>query len=218
MLSEIIIKYNKAKFNIINKFSDSYKNVCEESLSIDNGYLKSKFEEFQKQYGDICKQIENLYEYGEDDSYNINKINSYIDSRKQLCLETAYLISNDKNNLDLSLKLLDDIETNLTEAIMGIIYYYNGEFNKAKESLYNYYKDLSKLPDHYLINKVYSLILYKEKNYDLSIELMRLAVGLSPDDLDLHIKLREMYNLTGDNISYIVEEQIINMLEEKNVG
>lgn len=213
MLSEIIVKYNKTKFNIVEKFSNNI-NVCEESLSIDNGYLKSKFEYFQEQYKNICSEIENLYNYGEDDNYNKNKINAYIHSKNQLCLDTAYLISNDKNNLDLSLKLLEGVDTNLIKAIKGIIYYYNQETNKAKEYLYEYYKSLEFLPKHYLINKVYSLILYKERDYNLAIELMRLALGLKPDDLELHIKLKEMYNAIGDNIGYKIEEQIINMLEE----
>lgn len=213
MLSEIIVKYNKAKFEMVNRFSDNCINICEESLCIDKGYLKSKFEDFQKQYKEISNEIENLYNYGDKDDYNKSKISTFINTRDNLCLDTAYLVSNDIDNIDLSKKLIQGLNTDLKIAIEGIESYFIGNKQKANECLKNYYSGLNVLPNHYLINKVYGMILFERKEYELSIELMRIAVGINPSDLDLHVKLREMYELTNNADGYKVEDKIIKLLE-----
>lgn len=213
MLSEIIEKYNKAKFEIVNRFSDNYINVCEESLCIDKGYLKSKYEDFRKQYKKISNEIENLYKYGDDDDYNKSKIDKFNNTRDNLCLEIAYLVSNDIDNIDLSKKLIQDLNSDLKIAIDGIENYFKGDKQKANECLNWYYSRLNTLPNHYLINKVYGMVLFEKKEYKLSIELMRIAVGINPSDLELHIKLREMYLLTNNTQGYKVETQIIKLLE-----
>lgn len=213
MLSEIVVKYNKAKFDIINKFSDDI-NICEESLCIDTGYLKSKFENFQKQYKEITTEIEQLYIYGNKDNYNNSKISTFIKKRDNLCIDTAYLISNDIKNIDLSKKLIENFNLDLKIALDGIENYYSGNEEKANSYFEKYYSQLNRLPNHYLINKVYSLILFNRKEYTLAIELMRIAVGINPNDLELHIKLRDMYLSIGNTVGYKIENQIISLLEE----
>lgn len=213
MLSDIIVKYNKAKFEVVNKFSDNNINVCEESLCIDKGYLKSKFEDFQKEYKSICDEIENLYTYGENDEYNKSKINKYIEVKNRLCLEIAYLVSNDKKNLDLSRSLIREINTNLIIALDGIESYFLGHVDKARVYFENYYSKLNRLPNHYLINKVYGTILFNDKEYNLALEILRKSVEINPNDLDLHIKLRELYRIKSDIVGLKIEEDIIEILE-----
>ena len=213
MLADIIIKYNKAKFEIINKFSNNNINVCEECLCIDKGYLKSKFDDFKKDYKLISNQIEALYNYGEKDDYNKAKLNNLIKEKNKLLLDISYLISNDKDNLELSKKLIVEMSTSFNNAIDGIISYFNKDFKKAKSLLENYYLQLNTLPNHYLINKIYGTILLNEKEYDLALEILRRAVEIVPDDLDLHIKLRELYSIKSDIVGIKVEEDIIELLE-----
>ncbi|EIF2087108.1 tetratricopeptide repeat protein [Clostridium perfringens] len=216
MLSDIIVKYNKAKFEVVNKFSDNNINVCEESLCIDKGYLKSKFEDFQKEYKSICDKIENLYNYGENDDYNKSKINKYIEVKNRLLFETAYLISNDEKNLDLSKSLISGMNTTFNIALDGVESYLLGDLNKAKVLLGNYYSQLNKLPNHYLINKIYGTILLNEKEYDLALEILKRAVEIIPDDLDLHIKLRALYSIKSDIVGVKIEEDIIELLEVRH--
>lgn len=213
MLSDILIKYNKAKIEFVNKFSDNNINICEESLCIDKGYLKSKFEDFQKKYKLICDEIENLYKYGDKDDYNEAKINKYIESKNRLLLETAYLVSNDESNLDLSKNLIHGMNTNLETALCGIESYYLGNINKAKVCFEDYYSKLSKLPNHYLINKIYGIILFNEKDYELSLEILRKSVEINPNDLDLHIILKDIYIVKNDNVGFETEKSIIEILE-----
>lgn len=213
MLSDAIIKYNQAKFEIINKFSSSNVNVFEECLCIDKGYLKSKFEDFQKEYKRLSDEIQNLYKYGEKDDYNTKKIKYYIDCKNKLALETSYLISNDINNIDLSKKLIEGINTNLELALEGISAYSKGDIYNSERYLRKYYNTLDRLPNHYLINKIYSYILFDNENYDLSLELMRIAVGKVPEDIELHKKLANIYMIKSDDISWKIEKQIIELLE-----
>lgn len=213
MISDVILKYNKAKFEMINKFSNNDTNICEESLCIDKGYLKSKFEDFQKEHKLIINEIDNLYTHGDKDDYNNSKIEALIESKNRLCLNISYLISNDMDNLDLSKKLIKDINSNLHLAIDGIINYFSGNTEISYKYMYEYYSSIDLIPQHYLINKIYSLLLVERNEYALAIEIMRRALSVNPSDIELHKKLRDLYAIEKNKIGYEVESQIIHILE-----
>lgn len=213
MISDVILKYNKAKFEIINKFSNNDINICEESLCIDKGYLKSKFEDFQKEHKLIINEIDNLYTYGNKDEYNNSKIESLIKTKNVLCLNISYLISNDMDNLHLSKKLIKDINSNLHLAIDGMINYFSGNNVISYNYMQDYYSSIDIIPQHYLINKIYSLLLVERNEYGLAIEVMRRALSVNPSDIELHKKLRGLYEIEKNKIGYKVESQIIHILE-----
>ncbi|WP_415346431.1 tetratricopeptide repeat protein, partial [Clostridium perfringens] len=121
-----------------------------------------------------------------------------------------------EKNLDLSKSLISEMNTTFNIALDGVESYLLGDLNKAKVLLGNYYSQLNKLPNHYLINKIYGTILLNEKEYDLALEILRRAVEIVPDDLDLHIKLRALYSIKSDIVGIKIEEDIIELLEVRH--
>lgn len=213
MLNTILREYKEAKVKLINRFSDNEVDLAKETMLIDDGYQKAKFDRFKSEYDKLTLEIENFIKYDKQDSYHLAKINHLITKQKNMRIEISFLISNSENNILLSEKLLDDIDVDFKLGIQGLKYYYEDDVKLAKTYFQRYWDALGTIPNHYLINKCYSKILFDEGEYVQALNIMRKAIQFKPEDIELHKNLKEVYKKLGDYKGYEVESNIIYFLQ-----
>ena len=90
----------------------------------------------------------------------------------------------------------------------------SGQEKKAIETFYGYFKNRKGILNHYLINKVYGLLLYKYEQYNLAIPLLRTATEKRPEDIESHRILKEIYSSLNMRQEEQIEKNILAVLGE----
>ena len=88
--------------------------------------------------------------------------------------------------------------------------------NKIKAlTLFDEYFNKNKyMLEHYLISSIYGKLLYESRQYGKAVILLRKAIEKRPEEVELHLILRDIYIKLGDEKSQDIEESIIRLLEE----
>lgn len=213
MLKKIIKSYNNGKIALIEKMTGLENGIYDEVFFLDDGYIKSKIERLKKEYNSISKEIEMIAKYDERDNYGRDKLNHLVNKKVNIKFEMAFLASNNFLNIDSCLNLLEEIDTDFKLCLHGLKHYKEGDEKRAFETFYKYFKDKNVLLEHFLINKVYGMLLFNLKQYDISLMVLRKSVEKRPEDKEIHCILKEIYSLKEMELEKTIEENIIELLE-----
>lgn len=213
MIKGIIKNYNDAKFYLIQKMSESKDSIFLETEFLDDATINCKINRLKDEFKSISKDIQIFTKYDKKDSYNVEKLSDLMNKKRDICFNIAFLASNSLNNLDSCENILSDLDTDFKDCITALKYYKAGDNQKAFEIFCTYFKDKNWITNHYLINKVYGLMLYECKQYKTAILLLRKVVEKRPEDIEIHKILREIYSIVGMKEEERVEKNILNILE-----
>lgn len=214
MISEIIKGYNDSKFAFIQKLSDSKEGIYDELDYLDDGYIKMKIQRLKNEYGDIQNQLNMLERYDKQDDQNSAKRKSLSIRISEIEFGIAFIASNNLQNIDSCIKLIENKNTDFELCIRGLQYYDQGNEKAAFDSFNSYFKNRNIVLEHYLINKIYGTISYNLNQYELSAILLRKAVEKRPDDIDIHRILKQIYLNTNKYDESQIESNILTLLEE----
>lgn len=214
MIKGVIKSYNNAKLAIIQKLSDSEEGIVQETDFLDDGIIEIKIERLKKNYSMVNQELEMLSKYDKKDSYNADKIEGLRTKKNEISFEIAFLGSNSFNSLDTCANLIKEMDTDFKDCILALQYYKVGQEKKAIETFYGYFKNRKGILNHYLINKVYGLLLYKYEQYNLAIPLLRTATEKRPEDIESHRILKEIYSSLNMRQEEQIEKNILAVLGE----
>lgn len=205
MLKELITKYNNFKIKTIENIGESREGINDELEFLNDSLIASKIEYIKK----ICKKVNEDMEkaQGKDErEFLIKKKNEYM-------TEIAILASNNLKNIDFSLRIIDK-QNSIYKCLSALKNYKEENIVQAKELFEGYFLENKYILEHYLISKVYGIILYDNKDYVNAGIFLRKAIEKRPEDIEIHKILKDIYSKNNDEIMMKKEEDILNLLEE----
>lgn len=216
MIKELVREYKNIKISTINKLSGADESLYDENLFLDDGFLYSKIEKLKADYYNIMNDIENIVKYDiKNDEHKKNKLREKMNKKDSILFELAFLSSNDFSQLEISKKILDDMDTDFSLCVQGLIYYRDGNMIDSFRYLQKYFEINNNIYiNHYLANKVYAELLNKCNEYELSLIYLRQAIKLRPENLELHKDIYNLYVKLGKIKESQIERNIIDILEE----
>lgn len=216
-MSKVIHKIIEAKYKFVRSVDFEESDINDEVLFIDDTYVEISYKNFIKRYNSIQKELENIVENNEMDSISKERIGKLLKEQDELIVKKMFIISNNEKYLEFAIKILGTIKENINYKIglEAVKKYKEGYFNEAEILFQKYYSYLNKLPNHYLINKTYSKLLIKSNDNNIAMELIRKAIEVKPDDLELHKMINEIYKVMNMLKEVEIEEKIIKVLGGK---
>lgn len=205
MLNEIITKYNSLKINMISKLGESSEGINDELDFLDDAIIGSKINYIKK----ICKSIDNDIAMSEDEE----QIKFLVEKRKEFIYELVLLASNSFKSVDFCISILDENNA-FQKCLQALKHYENGDKQTAKRLFGEFFQINKYILQHYLISLVYGEILYEERDYLNAAAFLRKAVEKRPEEIKLHIMLKDIYHKLNDEILLNQEIEIINILNE----
>ncbi|MDF2544649.1 MAG: hypothetical protein K0S47_4367 [Herbinix sp.] len=214
MLKEMIGNYRDTKMSIIYNLADQDYSLLEEPGFLDDGYLQAKVALLKRHYERIDRQIEHTLKYDKDDSYKVEKCKAMIEKRNDIIHQIVFFSSNSLTNLEDCERLLHGSNSNFLLCIKGLKAYRDHDFAEAFQCFYNFFIANGDCLDHYSINKVYGILLFQAKQYDVAAAFIRRAIEKRPEDLELHKLMIEIYTLLDKNPERKTHENILELLED----
>lgn len=212
MVEKIITGYNKIKMGIINDLSGVSEDILYETTFYDLGYMQSQIGKIQKELKYITKEIEISLEIMDNSDAERKRRNSLLNERGKLIVNMVFLASNSFKNLEDCIRLADGYEFAFMKCIYGLIEYSKGNEEKAFDILEQYYVTYGNVENHFLVNKVFGLLLAKRKQYKKAISFLSYALQFVPDDIECLDELSNCYSFSGDNDKKMVVEEILSIL------
>lgn len=205
MLNEIITKYNSLKINMISKIGESNEGINDELEFLDDAIISSKINYIQK----ICKSIDTDLAMSEDKE----QIEFLVKKRQEFIYEMAMLASNSFKNIDFCISILEK-NNEFQKCLQALKHYENNNKQISKKLFDEFFQSNKYILQHYLISAVYGELLYEEQNYLNAAIFLRKAVEKRPEEIKLHIMLKDIYHKLNDEILLNQEVEIINLLGE----
>lgn len=192
-LAEFISEVRMAKYSIVDDIAGVSTDTVKEDKFLDKGYLRYKIINLKRQI-----QEEKVEE-----------------RKTKLIYKLAFYMSNEEDGISESLQYLEGTSSSLKECILGMEEYFDGNLEEAYELLSENCDLLLGTKKHFLINKVYGLLLIKKKKYNKAIEVLKIALALCPEDIECYRALEEAYYETFQQEKHEVVTDIIALLTEK---
>ncbi|KGR73548.1 tetratricopeptide repeat protein [Ureibacillus manganicus] len=205
-LQKSIKTYQGFKNSITKRIIDS-SDVVYENQFLDDGTIKVMIDQLKKDYSSIQKELEILFSVNDSELFN-----QYLYEQQEVKYLIAFYASNNPQNIDYCLELIDNINIDFKDCLLAIKDFEQNNYKSSFLRFYNYFSQNRKLLEHYIINKYYGILLYKEMQYDQAIIFLQKAVEKRPEDKDLHIILKEIYEKKGLLIESGIEESILTIL------
>ena len=204
MLNELIKKYNFLKNNMISQLGEAKEGINDELDFLDDVIIKSKINYIKK----ICKSIDNDLATSKDEE----QIEFLIKKKKEFIYELVLLASNSFDSIDFCMSILDT-NNSFQKCLKALKFYEKGEYVTAKKLFDEFFASNKYILQHYLISLVYGELLYKEHDYIMAAKFLRKAVEKRPEEINIHIKLRDIYYKLNDKYLLSQEIEIIDLLD-----
>lgn len=212
LLNQIIKNYNNAKMEVIKRLASEEYNPFDEIIFIDNGIINSKIDNLKKNFKELIEEVQNIKNNNDINDENYNRLNNILIKQQDIKVEIAFLASNNFSNIDSSLNLIENINTDFKKCLLALNEYIKGNENESFKLFYDFFKDKNELLNHFLINKTYGTILYHYKQYKQAVMVLQKAVEKKPEDKEIHLILKQIYIETGQAFEEKIEENIISLL------
>ncbi len=203
MLDKIVSTYRKAKMSVISDLSGTVGDILDETSFYDLGYMQSQIKRIQNEVARISKELEINVELDEKSEYAVNKRQELIGQREVLLMHMIYLASNSFKNLEDCKKMAKGYRFSFMECVDGLQEYNAGNKNNAFDILENYFNNYGRVKKHFLINKVFGLLLLDRNEYQKATPYLTCALQFVPDDIETLEALKICYEKL--DIGYRVE-------------
>ena len=217
MLDSIMTAYHKMRQGLIGTLSGSEGVAYEETRFYDLGYMQTQVSHIQKE----LRSVEDSLTSSVKNETSTNEVNKYRDDlmrrRELLIFQMIFTMSNSFVNLDNCRKLAVGHDYKFMICVEGLEEYKNGNKGRAFDLLEEYYRQYGSIEDHYLVNKVFGLLLSESNQYEKAIPFISYALGFMPDDKEALKALDICYEKTGKSMQHKVITEIENLLGYKEV-
>lgn len=207
MVDNIVSLYQKARRGIISTLSGTEGIVLDETDFYDVGYMQSQIGRIQRELKQITDNLQQSIAV-EKATDSVKKYrNELMERREYLTFYLIFLASNSFSNLDNCVQIADGFDFEFMKCIDGLQEYHRGNKEKSFQILEDYYKDHGNVAEHYLINKIFGLLLLEQGKFDKAIGFLKYALQFIPDDEESLTGLRQCYmNVNNQNKVAVVDE------------
>ena len=197
MIDKLMTSYQKIRKGLIGTFADIENISYIETSFYDLGYMQTQIKHIQKELKIIEDSLTNTIK-NESDTDEINQYrNNLMKNREMLIFHMLFLMSNSFANLDNCRKLAKGHEFKFMSCVDGLDAYHKGDKKTAFELLENYFGEYGKVEEHFLVNKVFGLLLSEAGRDEKAIPFLSYALTFVPDDLECLNALSACYKATG---------------------
>lgn len=212
MLDKIVSTYRKAKMSVISDLSGTVGDVLDETSFYDLGYMQSQIKRIQNEIARISKELEINVELDEKSEYAVNKRQELIGQREVLLMHMIYLASNSFKNLEDCKKMAKGYRFSFMECVDGLQEYNAGNKNNAFNILENYFNNYGRVKNHFLINKVFGLLLLDRNEYQKAAPYLTCALQFVPDDIEALEALKTCYEKLDIGYRVAILDEILSVL------
>lgn len=212
-ISDAVIKYRNLQMGAVSVFSDTTSSVLEETAFFDAGYIESTTKRIQRSLKSKKAELSTNIEMDKQDSYYIEKRKELQDDTLRLTYRLMFIGSNDVRVLQDCEKIAEEQGFDFAQCIKGMRAYYEGDKDRAFELIEPYYIENGAVENHFLINKVFGMLLMEKGKFDKSIPFLSYALQYNPDDMECLNAVKKCLENTRDveHVKFI--DQAIEMLE-----
>ncbi|MCC5804673.1 hypothetical protein [Rossellomorea vietnamensis] len=212
MLNKIIQSYQHSKLATIKKFSGHETGSLDEPGCLDDSFIKTKIEDLKKEYTKMDQQIEQLIHFDKEDEYNKQKLKTLFERKEEIHLYLAFLSSNSLMNIESAIHLMKDQKSHFSMCLEALYHWKEKREIQAYTLLEEFFSLHSEPLEHYLINKVYGILLIRHNQFDQAARFLRKAAEKRPEDLELHVLLKNTYKVIGDLDQIDLHDRILKLL------
>lgn len=212
MLEKIVTLYRKAEMGIVNELSGASQNVIDETSFYDAGYMQSKISKIQKEIQRITKEIEVSLEVNESSDYEKERRSRLMDEREHLLFHMIFFASNSFSNIDDCIKMSEGHNFDFRQCVRALKEYQLGNNENAFVLLEEYYRSHGSVEEHFLVNKVFGLLLTEKNFHQKAISFLSYALQFVPDDAECLTTLAVCYKKTGETAKETVVNEILAVL------
>lgn len=212
MLDKIVSTYRKAKMSVISDLSGTVGDVLDETSFYDLGYMQSQIKRIQNEIARISKELEINVELDEKSEYAVSKRQELIGQREVLLMHMIYLASNSFKNLEDCKKMAKGYRFSFMECVDGLQEYNAGNKNNAFDILENYFNNYGRVKNHFLINKVFGLLLLDRNEYQKAAPYLTCALQFVPDDIETLEALKTCYEKLDIGYRVAILDEILSVL------
>ena len=212
MLDKIVSTYRKAKMSVISDLSGTVGDILDETSFYDLGYMQSQIKRIQNEVARISKELEINVELDEKSEYAVNKRQELIGQREVLLMHMIYLASNSFKNLEDCKKMAKGYRFYFMECVDGLQEYNAGNKNNAFDILENYFNNYGRVKKHFLINKVFGLLLLDRNEYQKATPYLTCALQFVPDDIETLEALKICYEKLDIGYRVAILDEILSVL------
>jgi predicted Zn-dependent protease len=204
--------YNKSRLKTVEALLGDENFFREECTFFDDGRVKSAIDRIKKDYEKISTEISFIKKTSKHDDDSNQKLKYLYERQFKLIVLMAYQASQNYKNIDSSLQLIDGFDTSLSLGIKGIQLYIQNDKENSYRKLTAYIQETGSFGDHYLMNKIYGMLLIEGKNYRNAIPFLIRAVKNHPEDIETHQLLMECYQQIDCFEKSNLEKDIVELL------
>ena len=148
----------------------------------------------------------------EKSEYAVNKRQELIGQREVLLMHMIYLASNSFKNLEDCKKMAKGYRFSFMECVDGLQEYNAGNKNNAFDILENYFNNYGRVKKHFLINKVFGLLLLDRNEYQKATPYLTCALQFVPDDIETLEALKICYEKLDIGYRVAILDEILSVL------
>lgn len=212
MLEKIITLYRKAEMGIINEMSGASENVMDEIAFYDVGYMQSKISKIQTEIQRITKEIEISLEVNESSDYEKERRSRLMEEREHLLFHMIFLASNSFKNIDDCIEMSDGHNFAFRQCIRALKEYQSGKHENAFVLLEEYYRSHGNVEKHFLVNKVFGLLLMEKNLHQKAIAFLTYALQFVPDDVECLTALGTCYKVMDESDKANIVNELLSVL------
>lgn len=212
MLDSVMTAYHKLRQGLIGTFAGVDGIAYEETRFYDLGYMQTQVSHIHKDLrtveDSLTSSIKNEASTAEVNNYR----NDLMKRRELLIYRMIFTMSNSFSNLDNCRKLAEGHNFPFMTCVEGLEEYKNGNKGRAFDLIEGFYREYGNIEDHFLLNKVFGLLLFEANQYQKAIPFFSYALGFMPDDRETLIALDECYKKTGNDKQHKILADINSLL------
>lgn len=216
MIKALIKAYNtvqnKSKLKLIERMMGNENYFRDEIIFYDEGRVISGIIHIKNDLKKIDTEIEFVKKSYDENDEKKDKLNFLYNKQHEYIKLISFHGSQNIKNIDESIAIWGDIKDNFIICLYGIKEYINNNKDEAYRLLNIYLDKGYSFENHYLLNKIYGEIMFEKKSYAEAYKFFIKAIQYCPEDIDIHLKLKEIYQYIGNENKLKVTNDIINIL------
>ncbi len=212
MLEKIVILYRKAEMGFVSELSGVTTEVINETRFYDTGYMQTQISRIQKELRHIESELKISLEVQDNSDYGKNHVSEMMEQREKLMFHLIFLASNSFGNLDDCMKMARGHNFIFMQCVQGLQEYHAGHNDKAFNLIEAYYRKHGSVEEHFLVNKVFGLLLADKKQYKKAVPFLTYALQFMPDDIECLNCLKLCYQMENQDDRGAVVGEILSVL------
>ena len=212
IVEKITTMYRKAQMGLVGSLAGTADMVIDEVCFYDVGYMQTHIDRIKKEMSRVSNDLKAQYNVQDSSDYGKRRIGELMKEREQLLLQMIFLASNSFANLESCVAMANGHSFDFMRCVNGLLAYQRGDKQKSYHVLEDYIKEHGNIDGHFLINKVFGLLLMDKGMHQKAIPYLSCALQYIPTDTECLDALQHCYQTCGNTGSASVVSDVLALL------